>query len=862
MGGNMGLIDFLRLAFKLSIRDMRGGSNGFVLFIIALALGVAAISAVGSLRAALESTIERDARTLLGGDAELRLSQRAPSLEQMAFIKQNAAEISSVITLRAMAYAENDQRNIIEINAVDDAYPLYGSVVLSADSMIEFDELHQVIAPDRPFPLLADSRILDLLEIEIGDALSLGDADFYLAGITTSLPDKSSNALDFGPEVTISAAALAATNLIQPGSVARYYTRLILKEGTIFADFKTAIETEFADAGFRVRGLDRAAPGLDRFFDRIGSFLNLVSLATLVIGGVGAANAVRAFLTRKASSIASLKALGASQALIFTIFLFEALFMAAIGIVIGLMLGAGSLWLLAPLLQDYVPLTANIGIYPLPLLVAAMLGLLVTLIFIIWSLGQAATIPVAGLFRSAGGLGGAMQLGRAPLKLLWVMAALLAAFIGMCWLITPDKRLFFYFIFGLAGLIAGFALIGWGISKLLTTYVAHPKSIPLRLAIAGLSRPNAPAISIALSLGLGLTMLVAVNDLQSNLDQQLVNVTTEDRPSLFVLDLQPSQQARFEAIIGDYNAENQTEISHYATPLMRASITHLNNVPEDKIEPPADFQWVMRGDRGITWSATPMLAGEGHITKGEWWDADYDGDPLVSFDAEAAAAFGLNVGDQIGINLFGRKFDATIANLRYIDWASMNLNFLMVFSPGMLSNAPQSVLSSINAPAEDEAAIERALTDEFNNISVIRVRDVVDNITLILTQMALAVKAIAAVSLLAGLIVLIGALMSEQSMRLHDSIIFKTLGITRWQQMLGWLGEYSFIALLASILAAIAGIATSFYVVSAIMQTPYQFDFMSMLGILILALVLILPIGLAAGFRLLGKSPLTLLRNI
>ena len=850
---------FWQLVSKLVRRELRAGISGFNLFIIALAMGVAAIAAVGSLRTAFEQSIERDAKSLLGGDVELRLSSRSPEPEAIAFFKTQATTVSEVKTLRAMLYTEGEARNLVEVHAVDHAYPLYGQVKIM-EGGADFSQLNN--KDNATYALFADRRLQDLLGVGIGENLRLGDQQFYLAGFLQSVPDRSTNGLDLGPRVIIPFDALAATGLVQPGSVHRHYTRLILKPEISFDQFKTALEEAFPTEGFRVRGLDRAAPSIQRFLDRVGSFMNLVSLAILVIGGVGAANAIRAFLKKRASTIATLKALGASRELIFAVFLVEVLIMTVAGIICGLILGAGSLWIFLPLLSTAFPIMAETAIYPKPLLIAGGLGLLITLLFTLWSLSQAAAIKASALFRSAAGLGGTVGLGRASPFISFVLAGLLLAIIGLCWLATPDKNLFLWFVVIISGLLAGFSFLGWLVTKKLIKPGTRAGFVPVRLAIAGLSRPDGSVIGIAVSLGLGLTMLVAVADLQGNLNQQLQMLQEEDYPAFFVVDLQTNQREAFDQLVDELNHDSgQTPISSDIVPLLRVTLTKLAGVPVDQIEPPPDYQWVLRGDRGISWARTPRLTGKSKIVDGEWWPPAYEGAPLVSFDAEAAAAFGLKLGDEIELNLLGRPFTATIANFRYVDWSNLDINFLMIFSQGLLEQAPQTLLVSIKSPQAMEAKLERALTDQFNNISVVRVGEIVTRIRTIVQQLAFAVRGIAFMAVAAGLIVLTGAIMAEQHQRQYDSVILKTLGVTRLQQMTAWMLEYGFIAVLASVLAVIAGSGASMYVVRFVMEGEYALQPAAMGVVLLLALLLVLPLGMATSLHMLGKSPLHFLRN-
>ena len=851
-----------RLAFMLAIRDLRGGVSGFRLYIAALALGVAAIFTVGTMRLSLEAAIERDATLMLGGDARLSRVQRAPTTDEWAFLQNEAGGLSLVTSMRAMIYAANGQNHIVELDGVDKAYPLYGQVEMQAGSM-EFHRLHdEAMIKNGRHPLISDARILTLLGVKIGDDLTLGEGKFYLAGIAKTIPDESGSIIRLGPKIRLSNQGLAATKLVQPGSIVRYHTRLILKPPKDYANFKNRFDGRFDDHGYRMRGLDKAAPAIQRFNDRVGSFLNLVSLAILIIGGAGAANAVRSFLIKKSMNIAAMKAVGAPQHLIFMIYLMESLMMAGLGIMIGLALGIGFLLVLQPILAGYLSFNFVIEVHAIPILSAAGLGLCVTFIFILWQLGQAAKLPVASLFRAAGNAVFADRFSFPSLPIIASIMLLAGLFFALAWLITPDKQFLIWFIIAVLALVMIFAALGHFATYLVKRFLTHPANIALRLAKAGLLRPHNPNLWIAISLGLCLSLLAGIGDLQQNLQRQFDNVDDPDRPSFFVMDVKPSQLPDIQTKIKDYEALHKVTVDIDHTPILRGAITKMAGRPTSQMTPPDEFEWVLHADRSLTWSPTPLLGGESKIAQGQWWPEHHQGEQLVSFDEEAANAFNLKLGDEIEINLLGRPIRATISNLRSIDWSSMQMNFLMVFSPGLISTAPHNLLVSLQMPTAHEDGIEKLLTDHYKNISVIRVREAMEMVLDMMAQLSFAVQAISALALIAGLFVLLGALSAEQSLRLNDATIYKVLGVTKWQQLAAWGMEYGFIALMAAFFSVSAGAGFGYYIVEFIMNFDYQPNIVNIFVLLLLALMLVMPISMMAGFRTLTKAPLNQLRNL
>ncbi len=896
-----GFLETVKLAARMARRELSQGVSGFVLFLCALGLGVAMIALVLGLEAAINQSIQQNARTLLGGDVELRLTQRPAEPDQLAYISENSAGLSQIATLRAMVYIPEDpdirsentpgMRHLVEIKAVDSFYPLFGHLTFDPAS----DQDHRSLL-QKPLSALISQPAAQKLGMEPGDIFELGAAEFTVTAIYAAEPDANLNTFELGPGLIINSSDLAATDLIKPGSLVRYRYRLILPADQTFDEWKENLATAFPQAGWRVRGLDRAAPSLTRLIDRVGGFMALAGLAALVIGGVGAANAVRAFLRSRAASIAILKCLGAPARLIFTIYLFQTLALSGLGILLGLIVGSGGVALAVPFLNTILPIALSPGPYPLALALAATLGLTSALLFMLWPLGQAATVSGGVLFRDIG----AVRLGTPHPAIIAVTLVLAVILAGLSLIVGPAQLMGLWFI---AGFLILFALF-WAMGQLAArtaqvirqkaTYQTAEKSSlfppTVIMALSSLARPGGSATAAAISLGLGMSVLAAVSSLEGNLQTQLNLGLGKDAPRFFVLDVQPDQLDTFQGELQEFEARTGVPVMMQEAPLLRGRISRLNNIPASEITPPPDFAWILRGDRGITWSVQPpgkgFAAGTATITDGEWWPETYGSnesgqdDPiLVSFDAEAAEAFNLAVGDTITINLLGREIEATIANLRLIEWETLGINFVMVFSPGQLQKAPQTYLATLSFPEESspentnlgstsealalETDLEQSLSRVFPNVSLIPVREALARVSDLATQLALLVRASALVSLVSGLIVLAGALSAEQARRQRESIILKTIGATRRQQLGSWLIEYGFLAVFSALLAGAAGSLAAFGVLTFLFDADgdYQFQMMALVWPITLALLVAVPFGLVAGLVTLGKPTLPYLRN-
>jgi putative ABC transport system permease protein len=383
----------LALAVRFARRELRGGLKGFRVFLACLILGVAAIAGVGSFAAGITRALQEDARVLLGGDLELSFTHRSATPEQLAAMARTA-NVSTIAEMRAMARTDA-ARTLVELKAVDTAYPLLGTVGMDNGAPLQ-DALAR---RDGMWGAVLERATLVRLGLAAGDSFQVGDARFVVRAVIEREPDRTANVFTLGPRVMIALAALPDTGLIQPGSLVRYEYRLLVKQPGTGDRVAASLRDQFPDAGWRIRGLSEATPGVQRWIDRIAMFLTLVGLSALLVGGVGVANAVRAYLDSKTQTIAVFKCLGAPGRLVMLVYLVQVLALAALAIAIGLVIGAAIPSLVGPLVADKLPVAARTGLYPGPLAVAAGFGLLTTLAFTLWPVARTREVPAAALFR-------------------------------------------------------------------------------------------------------------------------------------------------------------------------------------------------------------------------------------------------------------------------------------------------------------------------------------------------------------------------------------------------------------------------------------------------------------------------------
>ncbi|MGC6440305.1 MAG: ABC transporter permease [Candidatus Puniceispirillaceae bacterium] len=845
--------DSWALAWRLARREMRGSLTKFRIFLSALMLGVAAIGAVGSVAESMRSGIAGNARLLLGGDIELS-SLHLPAEAAIMDKLERYGEKSDVVQMRAMLTADTSDaasnRRLVELKAVDQNWPLIGEaeVRTAEDSDIAMP-LDAALSDNGA---VVEAALLRALDLKVGDTARLGEMDVRISGVLTYEPDRSVSFISFGPRLLISQDTLAASGLQQPGSFITYRTRLLLTDPSQSGQLTAELQAELEDSYVRVRELNRAAPGFTTFIDRAEVFLVLVGLTALLIGGLGVGGAVRAWLASRMPVIATLKCVGASAQMIFRVYLLQVMSIAFIGVMAGLILAAFAPIIAANILSSYVTVPLVVQIFPVPLFIAGSFGLLTAFIFALVPLARAQQIRAAHLFRSLA----AMPDGKLPI-LTWV--GLVTAGLGLAllaWLATGNWLLTLGFIGG--ALVSLFILSGLG--EMLLRFLRRlpaPSWVPGRIALSAITRPGSPLRAVVIAFGLGLSVLVAITLTRANLDRQIDSRVAEQAPDWFFLDIQPQQVAPFESLLSEIDGFDRLQ----KTPMLRGRVVAINNVPSNEIEAPENSEWILRGDRAITWSDTIPYGTE--LELGEWWDEDYDGPPLISISHEAFTDFGLALGDTITMNVLGREITGQIANTRNVQWESFSINFVFVASTNALRGAPHSWIAA--AYTQDEAAaseVEKAVTRNFANISAISVKNAVATATKVIDLLGGAIGLTALVTMVSGIAVLAGTVASTEAQRLADSIILKVLGATRRDILLAWMLEYALLGLLTALAASLIGTLASWAVITQLLDADFVLDITLVLQTAILGAAATSLLGLLGAMRSLGHKPGPHLREV
>ena len=846
----------LTTAVRFALRSLRGtvrrALRGFGIFVACLALGVAAIAGVAALGRSFDASLAAQGDLILGGDVAFSVNHRPIEAPERAFLAARG-RLSELATLRAMARRESGEAVLVEAKAVDDAYPLVGRLTVQGGGDAQALMAAAGEGADRVFGALVEDTALPRLGAKVGDTIVVGTARFRIAGVIADEPDRLSGGIGFGPRLMMSRAALEASGLLAPGSLVRWHARLKLPPGSDVEATVEAAKAAFPGAGWEIRTRSGAAPGLKGTIDRFVQFLTLVGLTTLVIGGVGVAHAVSGHLEKRRETIAIWKALGATGGFVFLAHAIEIGAVAALGIGLGVGLGALVPFLFAGPIGDALGLDLTPVFAPAALALAGLEGAVTAALFVVLPLGAAVDARPAALFRGTVESGG----GRPRLARLVPAAGLALVLLALVIGLSPERRITLPYIATL--------IVAWGVLRLvaaglvaLARRMPRPSWFEARAAIAAIGRPGAPTASIVLSLGLGATLLAALAQVESGLSKALSATLPEQAPSFFFLDVPARDADAFRTFLTT-EAKGATVAD---VPMLRGRITALKGVPVEQAKVDESVRFVLDGDRGVTFAATPPA--NSTVVEGAWWAPDHAGPPLVSFDAETAKGLGLAIGDSVTVNVLGRNITTTVANFRHIEWDRLSINFFMVFSPDAFRGAPATRLVTVTWPGGGDAATELkllgAVVERFPVVSAIRVKDALTRVDEVVRRAAAGVRAVAGFAVVAAVLVLAGALTARQEARIRDAAILTAIGATR-RRLLTALGlEFALTALAGGLFAVLVGTAAAWWVLTRVMKIPFTADPVAVVVVVAATAAVTVGLGLLATRAALRRSPAAVLR--
>ena len=858
------------VALRFAARELRQGVRGFGIFLGCLALGVAAIAGVLSTATSIVTGLRADGREVLGGDLAIRAIYRELTHGERADVERAAADLSHFAEMRTMARRpgrETEASVLVELKAVDGRYPLFGRFEARRADGSAVSLPRALGREGVRWGALVDPALVDRLGLEDGEPLAIGGIEFEVRGTIEREPDRAGSGGPFGfwPRVLVGMDALAESGLLREGSLVYHQYAVRLPEGAQVATVRADLGERLRAGGWRIRSYEDAAPGIQRMVERLGSFLSLVGLTALLVGGVGVSNAVRAWLDGKLGVIATLKCIGASRRVVFSTYLAQLSVLAGLGVVAGLAAGALAPVAIGELLEKLLPTPIALGVYPGVLALSALFGLLTAVTFAVWPLSRAQETPAVALFR---GIGLGVRPGRPAHLVAAVAGGVLLAALAIA--SAPDRIFAAWFAGGAALTLLAFRGAGWGVVRaaraLHRPHRSGPGSGPgrhphrsrlgprMRMAVANLYRPGNATADIVLSLGLGLTVLVTVALVEGNLRRGIAESLPEDAPAFFFIGVEADRLERFRETVAGVDGTSRFR----SVPFLRGRIVRVNGLDPEEALVNDEHSWVIRGDRGLSYAA---VAPDSPVVAGQWWPEDYAGPPLLSVDVDVIDAFELELGDTLTLNVLGREITAEVRHVRRVEWQGMQLNFALLLSPEPMRRAPHGHVATVRADPDAEARVERALAREYPEVTVIRVREALGRVAEVMGNIAGAARAVGGITLLAGALVLAGAVAAGHRRRTYESVVLKVLGVRRRDVALIHAAEFGLLGLIAGTVAAFAGTVTAWAVVTWVLEQEWTFLPGTVAATVAACVALTLALGLLGTWRALGEPAAPHLRN-
>lgn len=834
------------LWLRFAARELRSGVKGFRIFLACLALGVAAIAAASSTAEAFRRGLATEAREILGGDMAVSASQRrfqAGELKQL----ESLGRITRAVAAQAMAEAPGGARRLVEVRGVDHAYPLAGEVTIQgAPSLAAALERR-----DGVWGAAVEQTLLDKLGLRIGDRFLAGNVPMRVNAVLDAEPDRLSRGFQLGPRVLTRPGALEEGGFLNPGLPFGETVRIALRPGLELPQAKAEVRKTMKGL-FRVRDRNDAAPGVSRMINQLEYFLGFIGLASLVAGGLGVFGAVSAYVDGRKPAIATLKALGASSGLIRDMYLAQIGFLALAGVAIGLVVGATAPIVLGQVFARDLPVPALFAVYPIPLVKAALFGLLSAAAFSLAPLARARTTPPASLFRSD--LVGRLRLGPE-------LIAAIASALGLAGLALVTAPTLLAAAIMIGGTAAAFALLwgfGWLAAKLAGSMRGGARGA-VRIALANLAGPRSAARTAAPAIGLGVALLAAVVLIQSSLLRQISIVAPQTAPSLVFTEVPGDRAAAFDAEVARAYGRPLTTDTYLRAPFMTGRIMAVRGEPIDIATIPQNAKWAY--DNDISVSAIGPEPPNAGILKGRWWPADYSGPPLVAMGRDPAAGKDIKIGDPITLQVLGSEIEAKVAVIRNVDFGSFGASFPLVLTPNALEGAVPRQVAIAKASKAEEQRVIRMLGADFPEVNVISVREQLEAATELFDKVALAVRGAAAVALMAALLVLAGAIAARAQERTREAATLKVLGASRVQVLSAYVIEYGLVGLIAGAAGVGLGYAAAWPVVVLVFEAKWSVDWGGVATLLGGASALAATGGLLASFQALSKRPAPALRS-
>ncbi len=840
----------------LAARESRGSAGRLVFFAACLSVGVAAVVAVAGLSLALDRGIRDQARELLAAD--IAVSSRRPiaddvvaAVDALGTVRSaEVIELPSVVSVPTSEGAGGapGPSLLCELKAVGSGYPFYGRVVTEPAR-----PLAELLGGDR---VLVGPELLTRLGTSVGSELRIGSAVYRIAGTVLGEPDRLEIGFTLGPRVLLSLTGLERSGLTGLGSRVGYRVLVGLPWGTAPAQVESAaatIRAAISDPEFvRVETASEAQPALRTALSRAERFLGLVALLSLLVGGIGVAQAVRAWLAGRLDAIAVLRALGVRPREVFGLYLAQTVLLALVGSGLGALAGALAARVVPAFLSEILPLQIEVGWQPLAMLRGIALGVGVAVIFGLRPLIDVLRVPPARVLRRDAD---PLPVNRSVAFL--VVALLVSGVMATAVVQSGSILRGVLFTVGLITATLVLSLGAWLVVKAAGRMPRELGVVALRHGLAALARPGSGTLGAVVALGLGVLTVLGMFLVQERLSAQLEADLPADAPTVFLVDIQPDQWDGVRRMLVDTGAESVDSVEVVIARLQSINgVAVADLVPEGDPET-GDRRWVLTREQRLTSMAT--LPEDNVIIEGTLWS---DPDRAeVSIERDFAADMGVAVGDTVVFNVQGVPLELLVSSIRTVEWERFSINFFLVVEPGVLDEAPRYRIASARLAPAAEVPFQDRLAAAFPNVTMLRIRDLLEKIVAVLEQVGFGVRFLGAFTVFAGIAILAGAVSAGAVRRGRQVALYKTLGMTRAQVVSVFAVEYALIGLVAGVLGTVGAIALAFFVVRFGFEIAWAWDPVASLSAAAATVVLSVAAGLAASARALAVRPLAVLRQ-
>jgi putative ABC transport system permease protein len=825
----------LRFALRNLWRDLKSGELSVL--VLALSVAVLSLTAVGFFTSRISQGVRAQASEVLAADVRIESADPLPPgyLAEAARRGLRTAEVWSFAT----AIFNGDQSQLASIFAVTADYPLRGHLRIASAPFGAAQTTTQT--PGRGTAWV-DARILAQLNLRVGDQVRLGAAAFAITEVLDYRPDQGTAFVGIAPAVLIDFHDVAATQLIQPGSRITY-ADLFAGPPAGVEEFRAYLKTH-KNGGEHIRDVDDSSRQLNSAIDRAGRFLNLASLASVLLAAVAVAMGARRYVTRHIDAVALLKCMGGSQAFVLAISLIELAILAAAAVAIGALAGfaaeSGLAWLLRDLIRGELP---PASLAPVPIALVTVVAMLIG--FALPPLLQLKNTPPARVLRKTA------EAPRLAFGLSYALA--LGALFGILWILVRDTELVASVFLGVIAVGAVLTLAGFGLVAL-TGRLRGGVGVAWRYGLANVSRRGTASVVQIVAFGLGIMVLLLLAVVRGDLLADWRHSLSVDVPNNFLINIRPEELQPLEAFLGSHGFGDPVMY-----PMVRARITAIDGEASDAIKLRSESgKNFLEREQNLTWSANLMP--DNQLVAGRWWTKADAGKPLVSISSEYQDSLHLKVGDELKFDIAGEPLTVTVASIRKIRWDSFRPNFFLVFPPGLLDGAAGTYMTSIYLTPQQRPALVD-LVRRFPTISVFDVDAILKQIRDIMDRASLAVQYVFLFTLGAGVIVLLAAVQATRDERRYESAMLRTLGASRSTVLQGVAAEFSALGFLSGTLAAVGATAIGWVLAHRLFSLSYSFDPWVWAVGLVCGTVLVGVSGTLATRRVVDTPPIVSLRE-